>query len=420
MSVAIGVLLGAGCTHLKLERSTIRQAGTLTDLQYKQVLNNLAMFSCNPEALPWHVKVRGGTVQVTDAAEGEFAAEIPTGGEEFTKLLPRVGAQRTLLEQWDVDPTIEADELELLRLAYRKAVCPDDPNLSKDIYDAICELCLRYDILPDEAILQRILIDKDIITKMNEAIEKAIPPFTPGSDVKDVEKVVAWARGINQAGAIKDLPPEVVAFMKAAKEKENAAYAGLAKLIHLKLNVVLPLVSTPIESGKPGKALYGRALVGASSAVVRSPGVFRTMVDAPPSVNDPSSDYLDFLTVLQIACETKYLPVGSSYLVNNRNPGLIDQAADKIKKLQDLLEKDVFKARWFYCGKKKDVPKCACLVGHYCGCPCECYIWVMPEQAAALREFTLAVLSLAPIEKQDLAFSRGAGAAYSGAAATRR
>ena len=48
------VLLAActGCTHSQLSRSTVRQAGTITDLHYKQVLGNLASFHCNPDVLP--------------------------------------------------------------------------------------------------------------------------------------------------------------------------------------------------------------------------------------------------------------------------------------------------------------------------------------------------------------------------------
>ena len=48
---AILVLAATGCTHLQLERSTIHQTATLTDLQYQQVLNNLAMLLRNQNKL---------------------------------------------------------------------------------------------------------------------------------------------------------------------------------------------------------------------------------------------------------------------------------------------------------------------------------------------------------------------------------
>ena len=44
--------LSSGCTHLQLSRSTLRQAGAITDLEYKQVVSNLAAYHCNPDVLP--------------------------------------------------------------------------------------------------------------------------------------------------------------------------------------------------------------------------------------------------------------------------------------------------------------------------------------------------------------------------------
>jgi hypothetical protein len=93
-----------------------------------------------------------------------------------------------------------------------------------------------------------------------------------------------------------------------------------------------------------------------------------------------------------------------------RNPGKADQAKDKVATLRDLLYEE--QTSWFRFGGKKDVPACACYVGHYCGCGQDCYVWVMPEQMKDLREFTLKVLSLSPKEQQDILLP-GGGAAFS-------
>src|SRR5438067_4666392 len=68
LAVALVLNSAAGCTSVRLGQRTIRQASTLPDLQYQQVLDNLALFSTNPSALPWHVNLREGTTQVTDSA----------------------------------------------------------------------------------------------------------------------------------------------------------------------------------------------------------------------------------------------------------------------------------------------------------------------------------------------------------------
>jgi hypothetical protein len=45
---------------------------------------------------------------------------------------------------------------------------------------------------------------------------------------------------------------------------------------------------------------------------------------------------------------------------------------------------------WFVAGRKRDVPKHACYVGHYC----ETYIWVPPDQVENLARFTLVILDI--------------------------
>ncbi len=65
--IALCVLCGSGCMTARLRQRTINQGSTLPELQYQQVLGNLAMFADNPAALPWHVNLREGTTQLTDS-----------------------------------------------------------------------------------------------------------------------------------------------------------------------------------------------------------------------------------------------------------------------------------------------------------------------------------------------------------------
>lgn len=49
---------------------------------------------------------------------------------------------------------------------------------------------------------------------------------------------------------------------------------------------------------------------------------------------------------------------------------------------------------WIECGTKKDVPKHACWVGHYC----DRYVWVTPDCEQHLAQVTLAILDIATID----------------------
>jgi hypothetical protein len=133
-----------GCTQVQLQKHAVRQGSTLPDLQYQQVLDNLAMFSCDPNSLAWHVKVVGGLVQVADQGD---AAVVPSAVTS-PFLAPNVGLSRNVLGQWNVDAVIEADDLELLQLAYQKAVNPLDANreLKKGGFEKICEIASAFHI----------------------------------------------------------------------------------------------------------------------------------------------------------------------------------------------------------------------------------------------------------------------------------
>src|SRR5215475_13739248 len=65
--VLVASLATSGCqTHLALRDNTLRTTNTLTDLNYQQVLNNVAMFVANPSFLPSISVINVGTVTVAD------------------------------------------------------------------------------------------------------------------------------------------------------------------------------------------------------------------------------------------------------------------------------------------------------------------------------------------------------------------
>jgi hypothetical protein len=115
--VALAISMLPGCTAARLRQRTVNQASTLPELQYQQVLNNLALFATNPAALPWHVNLREGTTQVTDSLSGGAALDTGPPVTWFPQLL----GSRTAVAQWGMSPVIEPVELRLLRIAYRRA-----------------------------------------------------------------------------------------------------------------------------------------------------------------------------------------------------------------------------------------------------------------------------------------------------------
>jgi hypothetical protein len=123
--LAAGVCFSTGCTSRHLCQRTVNQGRTLPELQYQQVLNNLAQFAVNPSALPWHVNLKEGTSQVTDSVSGGALADL--GPPVSTE--PQLFGSRTVVAQWGMMPVTDATELRLLRIAYRRAHgFPDMPS----------------------------------------------------------------------------------------------------------------------------------------------------------------------------------------------------------------------------------------------------------------------------------------------------
>jgi hypothetical protein len=138
---SIGILalaiVGTGCTEASLRHTTVRQARTLTEVQYRMVLENLAEVAANPGARPWHASISGGAAQVADTGQGLFSAGINLfngSGGTFSSYSPAAQFARTIVEQWTLAPITEGDTLRLLRIAYRRALgSPEMP--SPDLLD---------------------------------------------------------------------------------------------------------------------------------------------------------------------------------------------------------------------------------------------------------------------------------------------
>jgi hypothetical protein len=147
------LLAVSGCAaHTALRDHTVCTTGTLTDLNYQQVLNNVALFTANPSAMPSVAVVTSGTVTVTDqAAYNTSATYSPTlpfrqqggGALPILTLLFNPSAQRQLTENWTVLPVTDIDNLRRIRCAFQLLVlgggqttvgCEDCRRLLEDFY----------------------------------------------------------------------------------------------------------------------------------------------------------------------------------------------------------------------------------------------------------------------------------------------
>jgi hypothetical protein len=128
----------AGCrTHVSLRDNTVRTTGTLTDLNYQQVLDNLARFHANPGAMPSFAVVNAGTVNVADQqqlnANATYAPTLTFGqqmgaGLPILSLLLNPSGQHNVTENWSLAPVTDIDNLRRIRCAYQLLVTDGAPD----------------------------------------------------------------------------------------------------------------------------------------------------------------------------------------------------------------------------------------------------------------------------------------------------
>ena len=122
----------SGCqTQCVLRDDTVRTTNTLTDLQYQQVLDNVARFQNEPDTVPSFAVANAGTVSVLDTTgAGVSPTYSPTltfaqqggGALPILSLLFPFTASRAVAENWSLTPITDADNLRRLRCAYRLLV----------------------------------------------------------------------------------------------------------------------------------------------------------------------------------------------------------------------------------------------------------------------------------------------------------
>jgi hypothetical protein len=124
------LLVLPSCQAIQLENHTIRQVRTLSDLQYRQVMDNLAMMAGNPSSLPFFAAAGSGktSIQATPNVNNAVNWDLITvAGSLFNKFIFDKGSITTQytqqdLEEWDTTPSLDPIQLYLMQGLYRKAL----------------------------------------------------------------------------------------------------------------------------------------------------------------------------------------------------------------------------------------------------------------------------------------------------------
>jgi hypothetical protein len=179
--ISVLCALGPGCTHYRLEVNTVKQAQTVVDLEYRQILDNLAMFCLNREALPSLVTLKTGASQVGDTGSAGFLGTSgltygsPANFYSSFGSSPTITGTRTIVDQWGSSPVTDDNNLLLLQKAFRCALGWKDLINEDDAND------LAHDLNPQIGTTADISVDRDTLGTVfsQNVISSVLARFMP-------------------------------------------------------------------------------------------------------------------------------------------------------------------------------------------------------------------------------------------------
>ncbi len=109
-----------GCMSQQLELTTRRTLSTLPDLQYQQVIDNLATIAANPARLPYLAVVGQGSIQVTDNGTSTLGLSLTSaarGSNAFS-----FGATRNITGTLSIGTITNPEKIRSMQAVYQRAV----------------------------------------------------------------------------------------------------------------------------------------------------------------------------------------------------------------------------------------------------------------------------------------------------------
>jgi hypothetical protein len=422
-----------GCAYRQLQHSTARQAKTITDLQYQQVLNNLAMFSQNPNALPSVLDFKNGSTQVSDI--GNLTASLTWGGGGQHGAI--FGGSRAIVDQWGSAPITDDNALSVLQYAYQRAfgyaVGLQEEEANDMAFDFATQLPTTADISTDGDMYRHLLSllkpESFVSNQLAGKLERRSK--TIGNKIETLRKspVISGAGipmvDLASADVTKEQIDDLTVLLRDAPwftATDSETLRSYANDLLKQIDLFLADLSRVIDN----KQLPFRL------GLTRRTGPFGTVLgDNIETKTNTLEDWLLKKSVLARANAYKELsseitttlhdkmlalkPDGTFAPANLPATGLVKAVNHKVNEIQKTLVE--IPSGWFKVGRIKDVPLNACYVGKYCSCGHEIYAWVCDDGKKGLADFTLKVLKLSSEFKQAQVYNVPSGIQFSPALA---
>jgi hypothetical protein len=103
----------------QLQFATARTTGTLSDLHYQQVLDNLAHIAANPGFLPYLAVAGQGSIQVTNSGTVAFPSISASGASVW---MPTLAASENVTGNWNLGTITSPERIRAMQAVYLNAL----------------------------------------------------------------------------------------------------------------------------------------------------------------------------------------------------------------------------------------------------------------------------------------------------------
>jgi hypothetical protein len=391
-------IFSSGCAYVQLRKSTLRQASTITELQYQQVLNNLAMLSYDPFALPTMLALKNGTAQVADSGNAGVGLSINSG---VVATAPTLSATRSVVEQWGTSPVADDTTLRLLRSAYRAAMGSNEPLSLDDANDLAHSLSAQIgtnaDISTDSDTLKSLIAlyrgDASMtLPAEHSADASAAPASLVNVRERESDGQAAAAQPPPETGLV-PLPGEARRTDAPPARRPGARPAGNEQ--------------PPSSVGTGQRADTPQAKKPGPKEVIDAPGV----TPGPFTISNLHKAYRDLDQAITSTLDEPVLKLSddraSFVAAKPVATGLAKETIRQVNSVRQTLA--TIPSGWYGTGSKKEIPSDALYVGHFR----DAYCWVCRSGCEDLSEFTLAILNLSSLIKDSQVFTVPAGVQFS-------
>jgi hypothetical protein len=434
--VSILLALTTGCTSNRLRDRVVNQTGTLTDLQYKQVLGNLARLHTDPFALPSQSNLHDGTAQLQTNAGANITLF------RSSMLPPSLNGSRTIVEQWSVRPVTDDTALKLLRLAYQRALgMPVSLVTEEGLANDLAHDLKKQIAWPENAPtytpgskakadpnqgtttppnFQSTIIDRpsplDRTSELLNAIRFNQLRLQDESGVREVRPAPKLPEPTPQPTQ----PPPPIPGPGAARRTPSSKTDGGVRLAQVRsLNIPMPATLANLAAQPPSGPVEGIPIVAALAGILPVPDKSKD-----PTIAQDIADSMHIIKLSEDYFAEKYKTSNSEDIVSDEElknidafqpgkstvmDGVISGSAREVRRQVKEVEKDLLKIQpgWVQFGHKP--PHDAFYVGRYGAT----YAWVDADHGRELAEFALIVLNLSDLIKENTVTTSPGGIRFS-------